>query len=227
MLQHKVVFWLAKACSSKEETLPFYSFKPSDFKLNSIPLLIKASLLDTIDAASKVTIYNLLPLKLLQSSIRSTIYANQMASTGSSGSHQCVHWLFKIPWAKCAKLSRLGLSRQSFLQSSKFQKCSTSLTGDSPTFHHPCGFSPSSSSQFIFWMNKFAPPKGIRAKVMYILTFPYSMVQGFRGSGILCLKIPVLLGICKQRGPRILRMDSQGDCKALEFLKICRASEVS
>lgn len=38
-----------------------------------------------------------------------------------------------------------------FSQTSKFQKCLTSLTGDSPTFHHPYGFSPSSSSQWPFF----------------------------------------------------------------------------
>ena len=196
-----------------------------------MPLLIKASLLDTIDAACKVrkvTIYNLLPLKLLHSSIRSTIYANQMASTGSSGSHECVHWLFKIPWAKCAKLGRLRLSRTFFFANLQIPENLDQFDWGFPYFPPPLRFFyVTFITMTMFWMKKFAPPKGIRAKVMYILTFPYSMVQGFRGSGILCLKIPVLLGICKQRGPRILRMDSQGDCKALEFLKICQASQVS
>ena len=135
-----------------------------------------------------------------------------MASTGSSGSHHCVHCLFKIPRAKCAKRSRLRPSG-TFFDKPTNSRSKTSLTGGFPYFP-PLRFF---SIRFItihFLNEKFAPPRGIRAKVMYILTFPYPM-EGFTGSG-LCLKIPVLLGICKQRGPRILRMDSQGDCKASE-----------
>ena len=151
-----------------------------------------------------------------------------MASTGSSGIQWVCPLAFQNSMGKMCKTKSAQTESNIFLTKLQIPEMFDQFDWGFPYFPPPLRFfSVKFITMTIFWMKKFAPPKGIRAKVMYILTFPCSMVQGFRGSGILCLKIPVLLGICKQRGPRILRMDSQGDCKALEFLKICQASEVS
>ncbi len=142
MPQHKVVFWLAKASSqstvghsaaARKKYCPSISFKHSDFKLISMPLLIKASLLDTIDTARKIT----------------TCYHSSSLSPRSGPRYMQTKWQAQVVLAAISVSTGFskfhGQNVQNEVGSDRVEHFFTNLQipevrpvwlGDSPTFHH-------------------------------------------------------------------------------------------